>query len=247
MEDGVIRCKLDLLLNMKDATTGLSVEERDVRFIVDDEPVLAHGRGEGAYVFLNWGRETCLMHIEVYGYEPKTITVDYEKLDPVLPAIDVFLIPSENTRRGEPLLTLKGRLSGLCTVEAIHPGRSVTSIREFDAKKRIMTVFTPNRRMNLTDVYYGIFHADQNAFEPIEVFRELSDKKVRLKNNLEMGFVPNSPICRIVCGQVEEDGTYLLRVRDDGKNLKYLVRYIVGDETRYKVIDFHNLEGVELD
>jgi len=247
MEGAEIRYRLDLLLTLKDATTGLPVEERSIIFKRDGDPVLAQARGGGNYVFLNAGRENCLMQITVAGYETMNLRVDYEKLDTVLPGVDVYLIPSENTRKGEALLTLKGTLSGLETVEAVHPGRPVTSIREFDAKKRIMTVFTPNRRMNLTDVCYGIFNADQNTFEPIEVQTELSDRKVRLKKVLEMPFTPNSPVCRIVSGQVEEDGSYLLRVRDDGKNVRYLVRYVVNGEARYKTVDFHDLTEITLD
>ncbi len=247
MEGGTIRTRLDLLLTLKDATTGLPVQERDVRFRRNDEVVFAHSRGEGSFVFINVGRENGLMQIDAYGFEPKNLKVDYETIDPVLPNIDVFLIPSENTRRGESILTLSGQLSGLEAVEAIHPGRPVTSIREFDKKKRIMTVFQPNRRVNLTEIYYGLYNVEKGTFEDLEVRDELPGKKVRLKKTLEEEFTLNSPICRIVFGQVEEDGTFILRVRDDGKNLKYLVKYIVDGETRYKEIDFHELEGVTLD
>jgi len=247
MEDGSIRARLDLLLTLKDATTGLPVQERDVRFLRDDEVVFAHGRGEGSYVFINVGRENGLMRVEAYGFEPKQLKVDYETLDPVLPNIDVFLIPSENTHRGESILSLSGRLSGLEAVEAIHPGRPVTSIREFDKKKRIMTVFQPNRRVNLTEIYYGLYNTEKGTFEDLEVRDELPGKRVRLKKTLEEDFTLNSPICRIIFGQVEEDGTFTLRVRNDGPNLTYLVKYIVDGQKRYKEIDFHNLEGVTLE
>jgi len=248
MEGGTIRARLDLLLNLRDPTTGLPVREKDVRFCRDDKVLFAHGRGEGSFVFINVGRENSLMQIDAFGYEPKRLTVDYETLDPVLPEIDVFLIPSENTRRGESILTLKGQLSGLEAVEAIHPGRPVTSIREFDPKKRIMTVFQPNRRMNLTETYYGLYNAEKESFEDLIVRDELPGKRVRLRKTLEEEFTPNSPICRIIHGQVEEDGSYILRVRDDGKNLVYLVKYIVDGQTRYKEIDFHEItDEVRLD
>lgn len=247
MEEGIIRYKLDLMIRLLDATTGNVVDERNIHFKCEDQNLEAHARGEGCYIFMGRGREDCLMQIDVYGFEPKTMRVVYEELDPILPTIDVFLIPSENRRRGEPLLTLKGTISGLEAVEAIHPGRPVTSIRDFDVKKRVMTVFSPNRRVDLKDQYYGIMNAEKGSFEDIEIEEELTDKKVRLRKLLEEEFLPNSPICRIIYGQVEQDGSYLLRVRDSGKNQNYLVKYIVNGETRYKNIDFHQLDGIALD
>ena len=110
-----------------------------------------------------------------------------------------------------------------------------------------MTVFMPNRRMNLTQSRYALLNAETQTFETIEVEAELSDRKIRLKANPTEEFPANSPICRIVYGQVEEDGSYLLRVRDDGKNLKYLVKYVVDGQNRYKVIDFHEPDGSSLD
>lgn len=246
MEEGKIRCKLELMLRLMDATTGIAVDERNIQFLKDDKVLKAHARDEGCYVFIGDSRENGLMQMKVYGYEPKTIHVEYEHLDPILPSIDVFLIPSENRRRGETLLTLTGRLSGLEAVEALHPGRPVTSIREFDAKRCIMTVLSPNRRIHFENLGYGIVNVEQGSFEDIEITEELTDKKVRLRRPLEESYSPNAPICRIIYGQVEEDGSYILRVRDDGKNLKYLVKYIRDGTTGYKQIDFHELEGVTL-
>jgi hypothetical protein len=247
MEKAVIRAKLDLLIMLKDSTTGFAVDERNVRFIRDGESITASPRGEGSYVFINIGRENCLMQVIVYGYEPQTLKVDYEELDSILPSIDVFLIPSENTSKGEALITLKGRLSGLERLEAIHPGRAVTTIRELDQKKRIMTVFAPNRRVNLTDGRYGVFNAEKTTFEVIEIEEELSEKKFRIRKNPDEEILPNSQICRIIYGQIWEDGTYLFRIRDDGKNLRYLIKYVVNGQIRYKKVDFAESEITGLD
>ncbi len=248
MEEGVIRCRLDLLLTIEDATTGKSIMDRGIRFRIGDDFVNAHSRGEGNYIFLNIGRENRLMHIDVPGYEPRTLDVNYEMLDPVMPALDVFLIPSENSKAGEPVLSLQGKLSGLETVEAIHPGRPASAIREFDPKKQILTLFQTGRRANLTDNRYGIYHTELGVFETLEIREEITEKKLRLKKTLEREYPPNSPICRIIYGQVnKEDGSYILRVRDDGQNLKYLVKYTANGNTGYKLIDFHDLSEAKLD
>ena len=242
MEEGIIHHGLTLMLRLLDATTGNPVDEQNIRFRTDGKDRTAYARGGGCYIFMDGRRENCLMLVTVYRYEPRSLTIDYETLDPVLPSIDVFLIPSEKNRRGEALLTLKGQISGLEAVEAIHPGRPVTSIRAFDAKKNVMTVFSPNRRLNMTSIYYGLLNAEKNSFEDIEVKEELEDKKVLLKKPLQEEFTPNAPICKIVYGQVYEDGRYLFKVRDDGENLNYLVKFVVNGEARYKAIDFHRLE-----
>ena len=247
MEGGAFRHTLDLLISIYDATTGRAVEENSLSFKRDGKDVHAEYRGEGSYIFLNASRDNSLMQISVKGFEDAFVNLDYEKLDKILPAVDVFLIPSENAAKGETLVTLKGKLNGLVSVEAIHPGRPVTTLRDLDVKRRTMTIFMPNRRMNMTQSRYGLLNAEKQIFETIEVEAELTDRKIRLKQNPSEDFPINSPICRIVYGQVKEDGSYLFRVRDDGKNLKYLVKYVVDGQNRYKVIDFHEPEEIRLD
>lgn len=247
MDEGRIHYKLDLLIQVMDATTNQPVEDNSIRIYKDDGLISVSSRGEGCYIIMNSGRENGLMRIEVYGYRARTVALDYEKLDPRMPSLSVFLIPSEKLRLGAGLQILRGRLSGLETVEALHPGRSVTSIREFDPKKRIMTVFSPNRQINLTRQYFGLLHADRSTYEVLDIKEEISDKKVRLGMPIREKFSPNAPLCAIIFGQVEDDGSYILAVKDDGKDLMYLIRYVVNGETKFKKIDFHNLEGVELD
>ena len=247
MEKEVIRTTLDLLLNLYDSTTGFAVTERNVRFIKNGKDMNSESRGEGSYIFINIGRENCLMQVNVYGYEPQTIKVDYEKMDKIVPSIDVFLIPSENTYKGEALITLKGRLSGLEKLEAIHPGRAVTTFRELDRKRRAITIFTPNRRANLTQGKYAVFNSEKVTFETVEITEELTEKRFRIKENPEEDFIVNSQICRIVYGQVWEDGTYLFRVRNDGNSLRYLIKYVVNGQVRYKKVDFAESELPLLD
>lgn len=246
MEEGKYRVKLDLLLNIYDATTGDAVNERNIRFLRDGELITAERRGGESYVFLNMGREDCLMQIDVYGYVTRTLSICYESLNSYLPELDVFLIPSENHRVGRNVLFLKGKLSGLLKLEALHPGRPVTGIKDFDAKKMTMSVFSPNRRASLTRQYYGLLHDDRASFEDIVVVDEVSGDSVKLREPIQEEFSPNAPICPVIFGQVEEDGSFILAVRDDGENLNYLVKYTTVERTGYQIIDFHDLHGVTL-
>jgi hypothetical protein len=246
VEEGVIRTKLDLLIRLLDTTTGIPVSEKNIVFTLNGNMVRATDRGNGNFIFMNCGRENGLMLIDVYGFERYTVDVDYEKLDPVMPAIDAFLIPSEDVRRGESLLTLKGNLPGIVSLEAINLDKPVCSIREFDAKRKVMTVFMPNRRMNMIDTYYGLANVRDGTFEDFIVEKELPENRLRLKEPLTQEFTLNSPICRILYGMVDKEGNYLFRVRNSGKEVVYLLKYTVGETTKYLTLDFHDMEGVRL-
>ncbi len=247
MEEGVIRSRLDLLIRLQDTTTGMTENERNASFFYNGEQIYPLSKSGGNYILVDSGRENGLMRIEIYGYEPYETYVDYEELDANMPAVDVFLIPSENAFFGQDMLTLSGRLEGLSFVEAINLSRPLSSTREYDPKRRTMSIYMPNRRMNMVHTWYGIANPSKASFEKIEIVREINEKKVLLRKPLEEEFVPNSPIYRLIFGSVKADGSYLLRVRDDGKNQKHLVRYQVGDEVRCRIIDFHALEGVVLE
>ena len=245
-ENGVIRSTLDLLIRLQDTTTGLSVEERGVKFIFNGEEIRPTSRGFGNFILINFGRESGLMQVFGYGYEPFTTYVDYDKLDERLPIVDVFLIPSENETSGQEMLSLSGTLKGLSSLECIHPGRPVSGIREFDPKKRIMTIYAPNRRMNMIHSYYGLLHSGKTSYETFEIMEQIEGNKVIVRAPLSEEYAVNDPICRRIFGQVDETGRYLLRVRDDGKKQVYLVRYVVDGEVRYKSVDFHEAKEVTL-
>lgn len=94
--------------------------------------------------------------------------------------------------------------------------------------------------------FYGLYHSEEDTYESIEIVEQLENHKVLLRNPLQDEFTVNSPICRRIFGQVDDDGRFLLRVRDDGKRQTYLVKYVVDKEVRYKSVNFHELEGVTL-
>ena len=245
--NGVIQARLDLLIRLQDTTTGLSVEERNVDFRFNGVQIRPISRGFGNYILINHGRENGLMQVFGYGFEPFETIVDYDNLDERLPTVDVFMIPSENNDTGHKLLSLSGTRKGISSLECIHPGRPISAIREFEPKKRIMTIYTPNRRMNMIHSYYGLLHSERSSYEAFEILEQLDTNKVRLRALLQEEFAVNDPICRRIFGKIDEEGNYLLRVRDDGRRQVYLVRYAIGDEIRYKSVDFHMAEEITLD
>ena len=143
-------------------------------------------------------------------------------------------------------MTLAGRLPGLEAIEAINPSRPICRISEFDPKKRIMTLFLPNRKIEMEPMVYGLAHGEDGTYEKFQVVQERNNVSVLVKEALKDPFKVNAPICRILYGDHDNDGNYVFRVRDDGGNMKYLVRYRVSGEDRFQMIDFAALDGVEL-
>ena len=66
----------------------------------------------------------------------------------------------------------------------------------------------------------------------------LSTQELELRKSLEHDYTMNQPIARIIFGQVNEDGEYILTV-NAGQTAWYLVRYVVEGAVHYKKIDFN--------
>ncbi len=242
----MIRHSLDLVVRLVDTTTGLVVEEGNVRFWKNAEAAQPIPRGNGNYVFLNRGREDCTLEIQVRGYERCRIDVRYEELDKLIPIQDAFLIPSEELSGGQPVLSLTGRLSGLKSIQAVYSGLPVCTASGFDERKRIMTLiqdFPPGAE----GVPYGLIHSEGKSYEPFVVSERISRRTVRLAQTFAEPVTANSPISRIVFGQVDEEGNYCLRVRDDSDRLHYLIRYVTDGGIGFLEADFHDLTQVKLE
>lgn len=246
MDSAVIHYRLDLVIRLLDTTTGSAVDEHNVQFRNGGHSLQLTPRGNGSYVLINSGREDFTLQVTVHGYEPCEVPVCYEKLDERIPIQEVFLIPSENTATGEPLLTFSGQLSGLEQVEAVSLRHAPCCIQEFDERKRIMKVFQKSSRASMEDVAYGLIRADMTGYERIEILKETGKGEFKLKEPLKEPFSVNSPIARVIFGKAGQEGEYILRVRDESEDLRYLVRYVVEGETRFQVVDFHQLDGVVL-
>uniref|UniRef100_UPI0040567171 hypothetical protein n=1 Tax=Agathobacter sp. TaxID=2021311 RepID=UPI0040567171 len=246
MKASVIRCTLDLLIRLIDTTTGAEVEERKVLFHKDGQRVYPVSRGSGNYVFLNSGRENCELEITVSGYETGKAAICYEQLDRQMPIQEVFLIPSEDIPGGQPVVTFSGRLSGIEEVQAVSLRTSDCSVHEFDERKRIIKLFK-NKKPEMDDIYYGLIHPEQKTYEPFTVVKVLSENSVKISQPLQEPFSVNSPVARVVFGNVTPEGDYCIRVRDDSESLVYLIRYVKEGNVKFKVVDFHHLEEANLE
>ena len=111
----------------------------------------------------------------------------------------------------------------------------------------MMTVFAAGGgRVHMEDIHYGLLSPDGKCYERIEVTESVSSQTVKLGHPLRAAPAANQPVMRIIFGQVREDGSYLLRVRDDSASAQYLVRCILDGEERFQRVDFRENDGKDL-
>ncbi len=231
-----IQHKLDLALRLVNTVTGRVVDERNPQFITGLAGVKAIPKQGGMYLFLNVGSDDFEMDIHVYGYEPQKIQIRLSEFQGIMPIHEVYLLPLETPIK-EEVLTLRGTLSGIEEMEAVSLSDTNCCIKEFDARKRIMSVLN-QRNVRFHHTHYGLINREKTEYEHFEVEKEISPQEIKCKKSLEKEFYINQPIVRVIFGQINDQEEYLLRVVND-ENAKYLVRYVVNGQTFYQTVDFH--------
>lgn len=231
-----IRYRLDLALRLLDSVDGRAIQERSIQFSSLPQGKNPIPKGGGLYLFLNMEREDFDMEIRVYGYEPRTVRISYPDQEEQLPIREVYLVPLDNPTL-ENVLTLRGNLSGIEEIEAVSLMDASCCIKEFDARKRIMTVLN-QRNVAFRQVHYGLINRERTAYEHFEIEQEISNQEFKCRKKLEKEFQINQPIVRVIFGQINEQGDYVLKVRNE-EYAQYLVRFVVNGNEFFQKVDFH--------
>lgn len=234
-----IHYKLDLALRLINTVTGSVVEEYNTKFITELTGIRAIPKPGGVYLFLNVGSEELEMEIHVYGYEPQKVKITLSGQQGIMPIHEVYLLPLETPTR-EDILTLRGKLLGIENIEAVSLSDSICCIKEFDARKRIMSVLN-QRNVRFHHIHYGLVNRERTEYEHFEVEKEITPQEIKCKQKLEKEFYINQPIVRVIFGQIINQDEYILRVKND-ENAKYLIKYVVAGKTFYQTVDFHKKE-----
>ena len=95
-------------------------------------------------------------------------------------------------------------------------------------------------RLGMDGIHYGLIHPDRQDYEPFAVQKEIAKDAVKIEQPLKEPFSVNAPISRIILGSVTSAGDYCIRVRDDREHLLHLVRYVVDEEARFRLVDFRH-------
>lgn len=243
----VITAKLSLAVRLVDTTTGRDLAENDVRFLKDGRFLHPIRKGNGLYVFVNTSREEFPMQINAYGYDPYDLEVDFDALDPRLPMIDIFLMPSEKNRLGGTVLKVYGTLSKLEYIEAVNLNSPIGLFQSAQEKKGTCTMnLLPVRAGGgcmLDAISYAVASETCERYDVFEVRQQNAPLSVILKEPLEKEHKLNDKIFRIVYGRAGPDGQFVLKVRDDSSSLPYLLHFKAGEDEYFRKIDFSEEKG----
>lgn len=231
-----IHHRLDLAIRLVNTVTGKVVEEYNTKFITGLTGVKAISKQGGMYLFLNVGREDFEMEVHVYGYEPQKVQIKFPGNQEQMPIREVYLLPLETPIKDD-ILTLRGNLSGIEEIEAVSLSDANCCIKEFDARKRIMSVLN-QRNVRFHHTHYGLINREKTEYEHFELEKEISPQEIKCKQKLEKEFFINQPIARVIFGQIKEQEEYVLKVANE-ENAKYIVRYVVEGKIFYQTVDFH--------
>ena len=231
--------RLDLALRLVDTTSGRNVSGRSTAAFVDGKQVRFGEKGDQVLIFRNLEKRAFRLTITSPLYETAEVDVDLEKLDARLPLLEIHLVPGRNYIPGIELLSVEGTLPGIQELSAVRMGENSCLIREFDPRRRQATVFNPHH-LALDRVHYALVDPDRGTCEPFRILRMVNDQTLKLDRVLEMSFRNYFPITPQVLGKTGADGSYCLRLRDDGTQARWLIRWVVDGETRFRTVDFRS-------
>lgn len=243
----VITAHLTLAVRLVDTTTGRELNQTDVSFYIDGELSNPMRKDSGIYVFVNTGKEDFLMQVSAYGYDDAFYDVKKETLDPRLPLLDVFLMPSEKNQSGGSVIKINGTLPGLDVIEAINLSRPIAAFQSVATKKNITKMsllpMTAGGGVSLDSMDYAIISKNQVRYEVFGVKEQDTSTTVILKEQLKYEHELNDRIFRIIYGRAGPRGDFILKVRDDSSTLDYLLYFKVDGQEYIRPIDFHSEAG----
>lgn len=246
----VIRTRLSLAIRLIDTTTGRVIEETDIRFSEDSQILKPIYKGEGIWVFTGDSRKDFSMHINARGFDEADEDIRYETLDPKLPMCDIFLMPSENNRKAGSVISIHGHLSKLESIEAVAVERPICRYRETSEKRGVVYMslmpMTIGGRVVTENMRYALLSDDGSRYEVFEITDQVNQTQIVLKDPLKGEHKINERICRIIYGRAGPNDEFMLKVRDDGSSLPYLIHFTAGGNEYFRPIDFH-LESKEID
>lgn len=244
MSDVTIKYQLDLAVQLIDTTTGNPVDEKQVIFQAGGKILSLLQRGTGLYILMNHGRENMILDVDVAGYLPTQAEVDYEGLSKREPTIEIPLIPKLKPYGYSDLVTIEGTKSGIESIDAIQYNNPLAAVGNYIEPRQILKLFTSKQ---LSEETYAILHEKSDEFEEFRIAKKVDKLTLRLRNPLVTQVEPEETVNHITRGKADDDGHYLLRIRENGKGSDYLIRYVVNGKVTFVRINLDNPEERRLD
>lgn len=236
---------LDLALRLVDTTSGRGVSGREMTVRIDGKPTRFEEKGMGMLIFQNLANRQFHLELSSAAYEPAEQAVDLDTLEKRLPLLEIPLIPGPGYGTAAEFQTLEGLLPGITDLSAVQAGENACLAREWNPKKRMMKLFNPHH-LTLDRVRYALVDPDRECFEPFRILRSLDGETVQVDRALEMEFRNYFPIIPVVSGLCRSDGRYCLRVRDEGSECRWLIRWETEGAVHFQMVDFHQEPGPQL-
>lgn len=241
----VIHHSLDLVLCFIDTTTGLGIYTPPIRVYKNGERLSFQRRDTGQVLLVGCGREDFELTVELSGFENITMEVQYDKLNKQMPLLQLHMIPLEGGSDTTQLITLKGKLAGITALDAIPAIGNHCLLEQFSPKQQQITVFSRYQLM-LDNLHYAIRNDANASYQPFCVTQQVQPTVFAIDRPLVQLEGSSLPILPINMGQVKPDGSYLLRVRDEGQKVLWILRWQVGDQVFFKSVDFHEPDTMSL-
>lgn len=228
--------RLELALRLVDTTSGRNISGRNVELYADETQIRFQEKSDLILIFQGLEKRSFCLKIRSRIYESVEQEVDLDQLKQDMPLLELHLIPSKDYPGGTEFLCVEGVLPGIRKISAVRMGDNTCLIREFDPRRKMVKIFNPHRLL-LERVQYALIDPENNRYEPFRIVKQIDEQTIKIDRGLEMSFRNYFPITPEVFGLAKPDGTYCLRVRDDGSEAKWLVRWST-EETQFRVIDF---------
>ena len=226
------------MLHLVDTTTGVLLSGIGAVFERDGRPLSLLNKGDGHLILIGSGRTDFRLTVKLRGYLTREVEIRYAELSERYPLYELPMLPDGRC--------LPPENTGICRAgwRAYGPGGCLAGdnscmLRDFNSKKKMMTIFNPHHLL-LDRVFYALVNPDAKVYEALKIEERISDTQFLLQDGLKMEFGGNCPVTRRIFGLVQEDGTYLLRISDQGGDSRWLLRCIAGEREWFQTVDIRS-------
>lgn len=230
--------RLMLAIQLINTTTGQPIGFAGSAVYKDKKPIQPLIKQDGVILLISnedFG-ESFELDIRAYGCEPKTITVNTSELNRQLPMLTVHLLPKTDFGSPFKCVGLDGFTEGITEVDAVRAGESSCLAREWEPRKKLLTVFNPHR-LNLDRMWYALVDPDTQTYEVFQIVKRISDTVFKLDRALKTEPKNYFPICPLILGEASSNGSYMLRLPDDSSHPKWIVRKVCGEAVSFETLD----------
>jgi hypothetical protein len=235
----VIKHQLALAVRLIDAAEGKGIEN-DVTFFVDGAEKLPQRKTNGYFIYTDPALLLRDYDLEVRarGYVPARKRVPLKAPGAAPPELCLELTPLESLRTEGLYHSIEGRLPGLSAIDAVNPSDGDCLVKEYDARRRRLTVFNPHR-LEFERALYAIVQDAETRYIPFAVEGRLTDEILKIDRPLMIKGAVNLPLTPVVGGMAGPEGEYLLRVKKSAAGNRWIARLRLDGADKFTSVDFN--------